>query len=300
MRRNLFAVVPVVPFVLVLGTGQDGGVPQLGGVAPPDLAARRDPAAARTVASLLIVDPVSRGRWLIDASPDVARQLERAEDAAPRARDQPLLDGVFLTHAHVGHYLGLAQFGREVLGARELPVHGTARMRAFLTANGPWDLLVRLRHIDLRPALEPDRPVVLSPRLTIVPFAVPHRDEYTDTVGYEIRGPGRKLLYIPDIDKWERWDRSIVERVAAVDVALLDGTFFGDGELVGRSMAEVPHPFIVETLARFAERPASERRKIVFTHLNHTNPAGLAGTAERARVAATGMSVAHDGLKIDL
>ena len=291
------------PFVLVLGTAQDGGIPHLGGTAAPDLAAKRDPRERRLVASLLVVDPASKRRWLVDATPDVAEQLERAGEAAPppatAAGRPPILDGIFLTHAHVGHYLGLAWFGREIYGADRLPVHGSRRMTDFLARNGPWDLLVRLGHIELR-TLEPDRAVALAPGLSIAPFLVPHRDEYTDTFGFEIRSPKRSLLYIPDIDKWERWSTAIEENVARVDVALLDATFFDERDLPGRSMAEIPHPFVIETIARFAKLPESERRKVVLIHLNHTNRAALAGTPERAAVEAAGMRVAIEGERIDL
>src|SRR6187401_3455891 len=153
---------PTSPFVVVLGTAQDGGIPQLGGTAAPDIAARRDPAARRLVASLLVADPASGRRWMIDATPDVAAQLERADAVFP-PRDvevgrPPILDGLFLTHAHIGHYLGLAWFGREVYGADHLPVFGSRRMTDFLSKNGPWDLMVKLGHIVLN-TLEPERPV---------------------------------------------------------------------------------------------------------------------------------------------
>jgi pyrroloquinoline quinone biosynthesis protein B len=291
------------PFVLVLGTAQDGGIPHLGGHAAPDLAARRDPTLARTVASLLVVDPRSQRRWLIDASPDLAAQLARAEAVVPvravASGRPPILDGVFLTHAHVGHYLGLAQLGREIYAADRVPVWGSKRMTAFLAGNGPWELLVRLGHIAPR-TIAPEAPVELAPGLSVTPLLVPHRDEYTDTFGFEIRGPRRALLYIPDIDKWERWERSIEAAIARVDVALLDGSFYAAGELPGRSMAEVPHPLVAESLARFAPLPAAERAKVAFTHLNHTNPAALAGTPERRAIDAAGMRVAEDGERIDL
>jgi pyrroloquinoline quinone biosynthesis protein B len=294
---------PEAPFLLVLGTAQDGGIPHLGGRAAPDEAARRDPALRRTVASLLLVDPASRRRWLVDASPDLALQLDRAEAVAPlrtvESGRPPIVDGIFLTHAHVGHYLGLAQLGREVYAADCVPVWGSARMREFLAKNAPWDQLVRLRQIELRP-LEPGRTVELVAGLSITPLLVPHRDEYTDTFGFEIRGPRRGVLYVPDIDKWERWHERVEERIARVDVALLDATFFGEGELAGRSLAEVPHPFVVESLARFAALAASERRKIVFTHLNHTNPAALAGTPERRAIEAAGLRVAEELERIAL
>jgi len=291
------------PYVLVLGTAQDGGIPHLGGHAAPDEAARRDPALRRLVASLLICDPATGGRWLVDASPDVTEQLDRADGHPPtRSADgprPPLLDGIFLTHAHIGHYLGLAQFGREVYGAKGLPVHGSKRMTEFLAGNGPWELLVRLGNAELR-TLEPGRAVELAPGLSIVPFSVPHREEYTDTLGFEIRGPNRSLLYLPDIDKWERWTTPIEERLAAVDVALLDGSFFDGEELSGRPMSEVPHPLVAESIARFAPLAAAERRKVVFTHLNHSNPAALAGTPQRAAVEAAGMRVAEEMERHDL
>ena len=124
---------------------------------------------------------------------------------------------------------------------------------------------------------------------------MPHRAEYTDTFGFLIEGPRRALLYIPDIDKWERWDRSIEEILRRVDVALLDGTFDADGEIPGRSMADIPHPFLEESLARFAALPESERAKIVFTHLNHSNPAADPESESAARVQAAGMRIAREG-----
>ena len=294
---------PTAPFVLVLGTAQDGGIPHLGGHAAPDEAARKDPSQRRLVASLLVADPASGRRWLIDASPDLALQLDRAEAIAPARRVEsgrtPILDGIFLTHAHIGHYLGLAQLGREVFSADRVPVWGSDRMRKFLSSNGPWDQLVRLNQIELR-AAEPGQAVKLAPELSVTPFLVPHRDEYTDTFGFEIRGPRRSLLYIPDIDKWEKWSERIEERVGRVDVALLDATFYGESELPGRAMSEVPHPFVVESIARFASLPLAERRKVVFIHLNHSNPAALAGTAERKAIETAGMRVAAEMERIDL
>jgi len=158
---------------------------------------------------------------------------------------------------------------------------------------------VRLGNAELR-TLEPGRAVELAPGLSIVPFSVPHREEYTDTLGFEIRGPNRSLLYLPDIDKWERWTTPIEERLAAVDVALLDGSFFDGEELSGRPMSEVPHPLVAESIARFAPLAAAERRKVVFTHLNHSNPAALAGTPQRAAVEAAGMRVAEEMERHDL
>ncbi len=285
------------PFTMVLGTAQDGGLPQMGGTAPADEAARRDPALRRLVASLLIVDPASGERFLIDATPDLPRQVEIANEAAPRppaASRPPLFDAVALTHAHVGHYAGLMHLGREIYGASGQRVLASARFARFLETNGPWDLLVKLNHIRIE-RLEANTTFKLNARLSITPLAVPHRDEYSDTFAFIVRGPSRSVLWLPDIDKWERWDRRIEDVIRGVDVAYIDGTFFDGDELPGRVMSEVPHPFIAESLVRSAAWPDTERRKVVFVHLNHTNPAATPGSAAEQAVRKAGMRVAKEG-----
>jgi pyrroloquinoline quinone biosynthesis protein B len=301
--RGPAADAPTSPYVLVLGTAQDGGLPQIACDEPACRAAREDPGKRRNVASLLLVDPRTRRRWLFDATPDLAEQVELALDHPPGRHPQsgrpPLFDGIFLTHAHVGHYAGLAPLGREAYAAERQRVFASQRMAEFLGNNGPWDLLISQEHIVLEP-LVPGREVELAPDLHVLPIEVPHRGERSDTLGFVVRGPERSLLYVPDIDKWERWDQSIDELLTQVDVALLDGTFFADGEVAGRSMAEIPHPFIRESIERFRHLPESERRKVLFTHLNHTNPAADERGTAATEVRAAGMDVAREGLTIPL
>lgn len=291
------------PFALVLGTAQDGGLPQLGGNAEPDGLARRDPGRRRLVASLLVVDPGSEERFLIDATPDIREQVEIADRAAPPAATAPgrppLFGAIALTHAHVGHYAGLMHLGREAYGASGQRVLSSERMARFLEANGPWDLLVKLKNVQLE-RFAADQSVALNPRLSLTPIAVPHRDEYSDTHGFIVRGPARALLWLPDIDKWEKWNRRIEDVIASVDTAYVDGTFFDATELPGRAMSEVPHPFITESLARFAALPEKERRKIVFVHLNHTNPAATPGSKAEGAILKAGMRVAREGERLGL
>lgn len=286
------------PFALVLGTAQDGGLPQLGGNSDQDLAARQDPKRRRLVTSLLVVDPGSEERFLIDATPDIREQVEIADRVAPRAAKAfgrpPLFEAIALTHAHVGHYAGLMHLGREAYGASGQRALASERMARFLETNGPWDLLVKLKHIAIE-RFAADKSVALNARISITPIAVPHRDEYSDTYAFIVRGPTRSLLWLPDIDKWEKWDRRTEDVIASVDVAYVDGTFFNATELPGRAMADVPHPFIAESLARFAALPEKERRKIVFVHLNHTNPAATPGSKAEQEVLKAGMRVAREG-----
>ena len=288
------------PFVVVLGIAQDGGAPQAGNFGDP----RWDrPGEARRVACLGIVDPRSGGRWMIDATPDFRRQLtdlyRAAREADSDAPPRPVVDGVFLTHAHIGHYTGLMFLGHESIGADGVPVYAMPAMREFLAGNGPWDQLVRYENIQLH-ALTAGEPVVLAEDLRVTPFLVPHRQEYTEVVGFRVDGPSRSVLYIPDIDAWEQWDDAgtrIEEVLAGVDVAYLDGTFFANGEIPGRDMSGFPHPFITHSMERFAPLPAPERAKVRFIHLNHTNPALRPGSAAAAEVERAGMAVAAEGEK---
>lgn len=273
------------PYTVVLGIAQDGGVPQAGCRKSCCTSGRHE-----DVASLALVDPAARRWWLFDATPDLRAQLARMSTEAPACT----LAGVFLTHAHMGHYTGLMHLGREAMGTHDVPVWAMPRMRDFLAANGPWSQLVRLHNIALQP-LAADSAVSLGDSLTVTPFLVPHRDEYSETVGFRIAGPRGVVVFLPDIDKWERWDRSIDDVVSDATTAYLDGTFFDGAELPGRDMREIPHPFIVESLGRFAKLAPQARSRVRFIHLNHTNRAALRGSAERRRIESAGMHVASAG-----
>ena len=254
------------------------------------VSARRDPARRQRVASLGLIDEGSGERFLVDATPDLPSQLESLNAGRTLANAKRPTDGILLTHAHIGHYAGLMYLGREALGADHVPVLATPRMARFLRDNGPWSQLVALGQIDLR-EVEPGREVQLG-RLRVTPLLVPHRDEFSDTVGYRVRGPSRSLLYIPDIDKWEKWDRKIADEVAGVDVALLDGTFEDAAEVPGRSLAEIPHPLAGETMALLS--PPALGGRVRFIHLNHTNRLLWDAEARRAALA-RGFRVARDG-----
>jgi pyrroloquinoline quinone biosynthesis protein B len=257
------------PYVLVLGIAQDGAYPQAG-CRRPDCIAAFEKQEKQHVASLAIVDPRTSERWILDATPDFPTQLHELEKhaGAPKDPRRPL-DGILLTHAHIGHYLGLAHLGREVLGARGVPVYALPRMRSFLEQNGPWSQLVSLANIELR-TLNAGAPQKLNERITVTPLLVPHRDEFSETAGFIVRGPSRAVLWLPDIDKWEKWTTPIEAVVEQVDVAFVDATFYSAEELPGRDLREIPHPTVEETLARFAASPL--RPRLRFVHLNQSNP----------------------------
>jgi pyrroloquinoline quinone biosynthesis protein B len=286
---------------VVLGTAQDGGVPQANCRCPRCAAARADPARRRAVASLALLDLTERETFLIDVSPDLPDALERlaADPELPLLPGRTPLAGVLLTHAHVGHYAGLIHFGREVLASRALPLYATDRMAGFLETNAPWSELVRLGHVcPVR--IEPGRTVELTPHLRVTALLVPHRDELSDTVAFLVEGPTRRLLWLPDIDRWERWDRAIEDVLDEVDYAFLDATFHSPAELPGRNLDEIPHPLVTATVDRIERRTPRPRAQVFLVHLNHSN--GLLGPdpAPRRAVESAGIEVAEDGTRLDL
>ncbi len=279
--------------LVVLGTVQDGGSPHIGCTRPCCTGLSPTEKERRRVVSLGLVDPAGGRRWLFEATPDIVAQLAALGQAAGRADAGPP-DGIFLTHAHIGHYAGLMYLGKEAAGASDVPVHAMPRMKAFLETNAPWSLLVGQGNIRIGP-MAAGMPVSLPAGVRVTPVPVPHRDELSETVAFLIEGPRHSALFLPDIDKWERWDASITAWIGRVDYALLDATFFDGNELKTRDISLVPHPFVIESLALFDTLPAKERRKIVFIHFNHTNPLLDEGSAATRRVLESGYRIARIG-----
>jgi len=284
--------------LLVLGTLQDGGSPHMGCWKPCCASLYETPDPSRKVVSLGVLDNTESKAYLLEATPDLPSQIGLLRKEAPfEASRAP--DGIFLTHAHIGHYTGLMFLGREAMNARGVPVYAFPRMLEFLKGNGPWDQLIRLGNIELSPTYE-DTPVRLSAHLEIQPFRVPHRDEYSETAGYRITGPNRAALFIPDIDKWDRWEVSLQKILEEVDLAFLDATFYDAAEIGYRDMSEIPHPFVVESMSLLEKLPAALRNKVYFIHLNHTNPLLDPKSPESKAVERSGFRIARIGDRFKL
>ena len=284
----------------MLGSGQDCGVPHIGCRCRNCEGARRDPALARTGPSAALVGAEGGGAWLIDVSPDLPRQLvalQQALGAGTGGGGAPPfpVGGVLLTHAHVGHYWGLGYLGREGLMARALPVHGTASMVGFLGSNRPFRDMVEWGVLRLH-IVRPSEPVAVAPGLTAVAEPVAHRNDMTDTVAWAIEGPRARVLYMPDVDGLDARAEGLVD---SADVALVDGTFFRRGELGSADGRAVPHPPVEETMVRLA-RAREGGTRVIYTHLNHTNPLCDPGSPESAEVRRRGLEVAHDGMTVGL
>ncbi len=278
-------------YIQVLGIVQDAGYPHIG--CEKDCCEQVSP-GDYFVSCLGLVDKTNNKRYLFDATPDIHNQINLLE----KFTDANLIDGIFLTHAHIGHYTGLMYLGREGLGGKNIMVYALKRMARFLTKNGPWDQLVKLNNISIQ-TISNKEFVKLSENIFVIPIKVPHRDEYSETVGYKIIGKSKKILFIPDIDKWDEWEKSIIEEVKLVDYAFIDGTFYNGSEL-NRDMSEIPHPSIEETLQLFSNQPIVERNKIYFIHINHTNPILTNKNGIKHMVEGLGFNIAKRGLKFKL
>lgn len=273
----------------ILGTVQDGGSPHIGCKKSccADLFNNSD--SDRKVVSLGIVDHENNKSYLFEATPDITSQMKLLKELSGRTDETP--SGIFMTHAHIGHYTGLMYLGREALGAKQVPVYAMPKMKIFLENNGPWDQLVALNNIEIHP-LQNERPIVLTKNIVVTPFIVPHRDEYSETVGFKIEGAKKSILFIPDIDKWSRWEKDIVTEIKNVDLAFLDATFFDGDEINTRNISEIPHPFVVESMDLFQSLPDKERSKIHFIHFNHTNALLIKNSDQQKKVLENGFNIA--------
>ena len=228
------------PYIYILGVAQDAGFPQAGCYKPHCMPGWNDPERKISATSIGLIDPSSKKKYIFEATPDFPEQLFMLEQEAPS--DDFSLNGIFITHAHIGHYTGLMYLGREAMGANGLPVYVMPKMEQYLRENGPWSQLIALNNISLV-SLRNEYSQLLN-NLKVTPFLVPHRDEFSETVGYSIEGPKKTALFIPDINKWSQWKENILERIQLTDYALIDATFYDSNELPGRDMSEIPHPFV--------------------------------------------------------
>ena len=279
--------------VTVLGIAQDAGYPQVNCKMKCCEKAWRNVALHKMATSLAIIDPTSNQQWIIDATPDIKKQIQLLNNETKIEN----LNGVLLTHAHIGHYTGLMYFGREALATKALPVFTMPKMKKFLEKNGPWSQLVDLNNIKIN-VLKSNSTFNLNDNIEITPFSVPHRNEFSETIGFKIVINNKSLIFIPDIDKWEKWKIDICELIQNIDYAFLDGTFYKNGELK-IDMSEIPHPFVEESMNLFSKLSLKDKKKIYFTHLNHTNPLLINNSRAQKEVFKNGFNIAIEGQRIE-
>ena len=256
--------------LIILGTIQDAGSPHIGCKKECCKNLFNNPDKDRQVIALGLIDNEYGKKYLFEATPDISRQMKALKEKSFQSTNE-IADGIFLTHAHIGHYTGLIYLGKEATDAKSVNVFAMPRMKKYLETNGPWSQLVSRKNIVLT-EIENEQSMSLTSNIKVTPILVPHRDEYSETVGYKIEGPNKSALFIPDIDKWSKWDKNILDEIKKVDYAFLDATFYSGKELNNRDISQIPHPFIIESLEEFKDLDSRERKKIIFIHFNHTNP----------------------------
>jgi pyrroloquinoline quinone biosynthesis protein B len=268
--------------LIILGSGQDGGSPQVGTDASDGL--------ARSASSIAVTSDDGTV-LLFDASPDLRSQYQCLVAHCGYA---PPLDGVFVTHGHMGHYAGLLHFGKEAASTDGLPLFAPSSVLGFLEENEPWATLITGEHLV---PISIDDATATVGRITVSAVHVPHRAEFTATVGYSIAIDDNPwLFYLPDIDGWDEWPAAD-EVFTRHDVCLIDATFSSMDELPGRDIAAIKHPLVPDTIERFQHLTADHT--MILTHINHSNSLGVPDADITALAHELGFTIAHDGLVIN-
>ena len=281
--------IKTTPYIMVLGITQDTGYPQINCSENCCSEAWKKPKLRKMTSSLAIVDPISNQQWILDATPNITEQLQLLNKNSGIRN----IEGIFITHAHIGHYTGLMYFGKEGMNTSKTPVFVMPKMKKFIEGNAPWSQLVNSKNISLN-LMGNESFIQLNERIRITPFLVPHRDDYSETVGFKIQTKSKSSIFIPDIDKWEIWDKDIISLVKESDYAFLDATFYKNGEL-NRDMSQIPHPFVEESMELFSKLSNRNKNKIYFIHMNHTNPLLVENSKEKNKVIKNGFNIAVQG-----
>ncbi|RTE52277.1 MBL fold metallo-hydrolase [Arenibacter aquaticus] len=284
--------------LIVLGTIQDAGAPHIGCKKECCSDLFINPDKDKQVVSLGLVDNHYSKKYLFEATPNISRQMKSLQMDSIQNKNE-MVNGIFLTHAHIGHYAGLMYLGKEATNANNVKVFAMPKMKTYLETNGPWSQLVSNNNISLT-QLKNEESINLTKNAIVTPFLVPHRDEYSETVGYKIKGPNKSALFIPDIDKWNKWDKNIIEEIKKVDYAFLDATFYSGKEIDNRDISQIPHPFIIESMEMFKTLDSNERKKVIFIHFNHTNPVINPNSDEFKYVLDQGFNIARINDVFDL
>ena len=282
-------------YIYILGNTQDAGLPHIG-CQHPFCLDNFDVYEDYYTTSIAVVNSDLKKYILFEATPDITFQLNNLKK---NIFDEFLLpESIYITHAHIGHYTGLMYFGREALGAKDLIVKVLPRMSNFLQNNGPWSQLVDINNIKIE-ELNFESSTDELKNISVTPVQVPHRDEYSETAGYIIKGKNKKALFIPDIDKWEKWDRDLSKLVKEFDFLLIDATFY-DSKEINRDISEIPHPLVTETIDLLSGLDLKNRNKVYFIHMNHTNMMLNPDSDLSKLVTSKGFNIARLGQKLYL
>jgi len=277
----------------VLGTSQDAGYPQAGCKGMCCKVAWDRPELKRLPASIAIINQKDQKYWLIDITPEIKTQIRMIDSF------NCSLAGIFITHAHIGHYMGLINLGLEVMNLKEIPVHVMPKMKDFIIHNTLLNQLVKNNNIKLS-LISENVEVNINNNFIIRAFNVPHRNELSETVGYRINGKQKSAIYIPDIDSWRGFEENLFKLINKNDILFLDGTFYKKSEITKRDISKIPHPEIIDTMKILSGLSDDAKKKIHFIHLNHTNDAIREGSQAYNTIIDSGFLVSREHQSFNL
>lgn len=267
----------MVATVEVLGCAQDGGIPHVGCECDRCSQARTNPEKQRYASAIELISETEE-RYLFDATPDVRFQITTVPD------------GVFLSHAHLGHLPGVLHFGTEVADTANIPIYCTSGMADLIRGNAPFTLLLERDNITIE-RIEDSTQVDICDT-TVTPRAVTHREAFpTGTVSFVLEGSERTLYYVSDID---RWTKNAKRLISEADIALIDGTFWSRTDI--DRFDAVPHPAIRESLDELDDIDT----EVYFTHFDHTNPVLRETSSERQKLEERGFHLVERGMTFEI
>ncbi len=257
-----------------LGTAQDGGIPQAG------CSCKNCLQYPRSASSIVLLN--NNDAIVFDITPDFRAQWSRLCKVFPAE-----LKSIYLTHAHWGHYGGLPLLGQEAWNIKKLPIFMSEEFSKFIQTNEPFKTLVTNNNIIIHKIEDG-----LESKHNIVPINVPHRQDFTDTFAFSFELNDRKVIYLPCLDYF---DDRVIGIIQSHDLAILDGTFYSDDELPERDITKIPHPRVSDSIDTFGDMAD----RIIFTHLNHSNPIANPNSELRQQMESMGYRIAEDGLEIE-